>query len=465
MTDTNNRIGKDFSLLSLAYFGLPAFLMNTFTQLFRSLDDGLFISRYVGESALGSVNLINPISGIQFALACLFSVGASNISARLMGQNKQQEAKQVFTRVAISGCIAGAIFGLLVNFFDIPILRALGADESNLEFAITQVRIIYILSPLMIFNQIASSYFSTAGKPKMGLICSITSGVINISLDVVLVAILKMGVVGAAIATAAGEIAVFLISFLFFINKKQEIHFVQPAGHIIETSIEAAEFSLPQSINSISFALTAWLSNIVIIQYIGQVGVSANAIVQDIRKILTAGLIGFATCICPILSYNYGSKNVKRLKKILKYLVCLGVAVSIILVVIGLLLRVPLINIFMNENSSQQYYDLTYLALTIELFEVGFIAGCITISRSLIALSLPKEATVVSIFRNIIIKVIVYIGLPYIMGDLGIWYSQPVSEGIAFIFGVIIVINVLPKTIKKLEQDDEISENKNAYIE
>ena len=102
-TQQENRIGRDFTMWQLIKFALPAILTHLFTQLFRSVDDGLFVSRYVGESALASISLMKPVESIIMAFAQLFSIGASTLSAQYMGNHNQTEAKRIFTRVIIPG--------------------------------------------------------------------------------------------------------------------------------------------------------------------------------------------------------------------------------------------------------------------------------------------------------------------------------------------------------------------------
>lgn len=288
MDNNENRIGQDFNIIQLAKFGFPAFLMNICAQIFRSLDDGLFISRYVGENALASLNLLNPIAGVLLAITHLFSLGASNISARLMGENKQNEAKKVFSRVVISGFIVAFIFAIINVIFANEILIVLGAESQHIYYAKCQMFIVYSFAPIILINQIFSCYYSTAGKPKMGLLCSLVNGAVNITLDFILIVIFKKGVIGACIATIAGDLAVFIIGIIFYTNKKNEIHFVIVKDNYFSTSIESAKYALPQFINSLSFSATTLLSNKIILKMIGSTGVAANAIVSDIRKILTS---------------------------------------------------------------------------------------------------------------------------------------------------------------------------------
>lgn len=345
MEKNENKIGQDFTTKTLALFALPSFFNNLFQQIFKSLDDGLFVSRFVGQEALASINICNPIVGFQQAIEHLFSLGVCNISAKLMGEGKHEEAKQVFSRVCITGFIAGSIVALILNIFANPILNFLGADEELVPYAIYQIRIVFTVAPISLLNRIFNCYYSTAGKPKMGMYCSIINGVTNIVLDIILIVVMKIGVAGACISTAAGEIAIFIFGLIFFLNKNNEIHFVKPEGKFISTSIQSAKFALPQCLNSISFSLTNYITNQMILSIIGNTGIAVNAVTSDVRKIIASGLVGFAICLGPIISYNVGNKNIKRLRKTYSQVVKLWGIGSIAMTILGLLLRDPLISI------------------------------------------------------------------------------------------------------------------------
>ncbi len=442
MSEKENKIGQDFTFWGLLFFVLPSFFTNLLAQLFKSLDDALFISRYVGATALGAISLLNPLSSAQMAFEHLFSLGSSNISAKLMGEGRQDEAKKVFTRICITSVAFACLFALFINIFSKQILLFLGADEEMMYYATTQLRFVFSIAPIAMLNRVFSCYFSTAGKPRMGLYCSIINGVFNIGLDIILVAYLKMGVIGACIATIAGEVSVFIFGLAFFINRKNEIYFVKVSDGFISTSLQSFKYALPQCLNTISFAITSYIANIMILKVIGSIGISANAVVTDVRKILTSGLIGVSVSMCPVVAYNVGSKQTDKLKRVINHFIKIWAMGSVLITTIGLLLRRPLISLFLASDTPSEFYDLTFEAMTIEMFTTPFSSGNIAVNRLFIALGNARIATISSIFRNLISKSIMFILLPNLLGAIGIWLSVPISEVCAFILCVyLLVIN------------------------
>ena len=437
--EKTNTIGQNFTTFGLFKFALPSFFMNLFTQLFKSLDDALFISRYAGARALAALNILAPLNCVRLALSHLCSLGSATISAKYMGENKQDEAKQVFSKITLATIVVGSIFALIMIVFSKPILYAMGADEELYGLALYQVRIVYGISPIVLLNAVFSLYFSTAGKPKMGMICSVVNGAVNIGLDIILITIMKLGVLGAAIATAAGEVVVFFIGLIFFINKNNEIHFVKIKGEIIKPCIDTFKFALPQCINSLSFAVTAFITNDQLLKLAGADGVAANAIIGDIRSIMMSGLIGISASLGPVVAYNFGEGNVKKLRKTLVSILKIWLLGSSTLVIIGFILRTPLVQVFMSKESSEVFYDMTFLGITIETFSIPFAAGCIIASRTFVALSNARAATVVSVCRNLIFRAISLILLPNLFGITGVWLAIPFAEFLAFIFASILI--------------------------
>ena len=93
--EKTNIIGQNFTTFGLFKFALPAFFTNVFSQLFKSLDDALFISRYAGTTALAALNILVPLDCIRLAITHLCSLGSATISAKYMGEGRQEEAKQI----------------------------------------------------------------------------------------------------------------------------------------------------------------------------------------------------------------------------------------------------------------------------------------------------------------------------------------------------------------------------------
>ena len=438
----NARIGQDFTFWQLIWFCVPAIMTNLFTALFRTLDDGLFVSRYVGPTALAAIKIITPINSLLMGFSHLFSIGASTLSAHKMGEGDREEANRIFTRVVFSAGIVGAIFSAVVLVFQEPILVFLGADAETLPIAMTYTRIIYSDAAPHLMGLCMASYYSTAGKPVMGLVSSILNGSMNIIFDVILIVWLELGADGAAYSTIFGEIAVMLLGFVFYIIRKHEIHFTKPHGKFIETTWNAWKAGFSQFIGSVSIGVTNYVTNKTLIAMLGSNGIAANSIINDLRMMLNTAFVGYAGCVGPIIAYNFGNRNPKRLKKILGYNLRFWFFGTVAVEILGQILKKPLISIFIPDPATSPIYAMTLEGLTIEYFAVMFSAGCIFTMRMFVALGAPKYAAVLSTMRNFVIRLIMILVLPRLFGEVGVWLAFPVAEFLSCcIAGTLIYIN------------------------
>jgi len=439
--DKTSRIGQDFTLWSLIAFAMPGLLTNLSTRLFETLDDALFVSRFVGQNALAGIKILAPIDGVMFALTHIFGLGASTYAATEMGRGHRDNANRIFTKMIIMAMIVGGIIAGLMITFDDYILYFLGAENDIIQYTRVYIAITFVALPLKLASQCFGAFYSAAGKPSMGLFNSILSGVINVVTDYVTIVVLQMGVSGAAIATSLGFLANFIVGLIFYFGKNNDIRFVKPTGEYFRVLFESLHYSISQVTNSLTMAVTMLIVNRTILAYLGSDGIAARAIVSDLRQILNAAFIGFASTVGPIIAYNFGAKRPKMLKKILSYNLKVWFFGTVGMMILGQSLKAPLITLFMNpETYTQNFYDLTYYGLTIELFAPIFTAGCIMTNRMFVSLKGAKVATVLSVLRNVVFRLSATFIIPAVFGPNGIWFCFPVAEALGFTCCAIAII-------------------------
>ena len=439
--DKTSKIGQDFNLGTLLKFALPGLLTSLSSRLFETLDDALFVSRFVGQNALAGIKILMPVDGLIFALTHIFGLGASTYAATEMGRGNKEEANRIFTKMILMAVLVGsAIAGVMITFDD-QILSFLGAGRDIIQYTEVYVAITFVALPFKLCHMCFAAFYSAAGKPSMGLFNSILSGIINVITDYITIVVMGIGVAGAGIATSLGFFANFVVGIIFYAAKKNDIYFVKPGKGFFRTMKESFHYSISQVTNSMTMSLTSFVVNRTIIMYLGSDGIAARAIVNDLRMILNSAFMGYTQTVGPVIAYNYGAKRPKMLKKILNinlkvwFYGCTGV------MLLGQLFKKPLIMLFMNpETFTQSFYDLTYYGLTVEFFAPIFTAGCIMINRMFVALRAQKVATILSVLRNFVFRMSTILIIPAIFGAYGIWYCFPVAEALAFTCAAIAVI-------------------------
>ena len=441
MDERKSRIGQDFTLGSLLKFALPGLLTSLSSRLFETLDDGLFISRFVGQHALAGIKILMPVDGVIFSLTHVFGMGASTYAATEMGRGNRENANKIFSRMIVMAFIIGSLIAAVMITFDDQIVSFLGADREIIQYTETYVAITFFALPFKLASMCFGAFYSAAGKPSMGLFNSILSGVINVITDFVTIVLLHMGVAGAAIATSLGFIANFCVGVWFYSHKDNDIHFVRPDGHYLKTFGESFHYSISQVTNSLTMSFTSYVVNTTIIAYLGSDGIAARSIVNDLRMILNAAFMGYTTTVGPIIAYNFGANRPKMLKKILSYNLKVWFFGCGSMMILGQLMKTPLISIFMNpETATESFYAMTYYGLTVEFFAPIFTAGCMMINRMFVAFKAQKVATTLSLLRNFVFRLGVVLTVPRIFGANGIWYCFPVAEALGFTCAAIAVV-------------------------
>lgn len=207
------KLSDSFTYKKLLRFTLPSILMMIFTSIYGVVD-GYFVSNYVGKTPFAAVNFIIPVLIVFGAIGAMFGTGGSALVAVTLGEGKTERAKSLFSLFIYVSIIFGVVFAVIAFIFLRPIAGMLGAEGAMLEGCVTYGRIILVALPALILQYEFQSFFITAEKPQLGLAVTVVAGVINMVLDALLVAVLKWGIAGAALATAVSVLAVSSHSFI-----------------------------------------------------------------------------------------------------------------------------------------------------------------------------------------------------------------------------------------------------------
>ena len=200
-----NDISKEFTLSSLIKFTLPTIIMLVFVATY-TIVDGIFVSRFVGTTALSAVNIVFPLINILIGLGIMLGTGGSAIIGRKLGEGKEEEARSAFTLIIAFGIIVSLVISVLCFLFIRPLSLFLGADENLLPYCMDYGRVMMAFYTVSVIQTMFQTLFITAGKPNLGLWLSVAAGLSNILFDYIFIAQMDMGIVGAAWGTVSGFI-------------------------------------------------------------------------------------------------------------------------------------------------------------------------------------------------------------------------------------------------------------------
>ena len=269
----------------------------------------------------------------------------------------------------------------------------------------------------------------TAGRPSLGLSLSVGAGIINIILDYLFMAVLGMGVMGAALGTGIGYVIPASIGILFFSGKNGTLSFVRPSLRLSVLAKSCANGS-SEMVSQISSAVTTFFFNRAMLKMLGENGVAAITIIIYAQFLLTTLYIGFSMGVAPVISFNYGAGNLLRLKNICR--ICLRfIAVSSACIFLSSLLFGPrLVHLF--AGSETLLYDIAAPGFVLFSFSFLFSGMNIFSSATFTALSNGRISALISFFRTFGLIMLCLLILPALIGVNGVWLAVPVAELLTF---------------------------------
>ena len=426
-----NTIGKNYTTAELIKFVLPPVLAQFSMSLLSTLDDGLFLSRFVGTNALAAFSIAFPVFMLIMAISELFN-GASVLCSTKMGEGKQDEANGDFTSIIISAALFGGIVSLFSRLFLDQVIRFLGGTELLFPYVKTFLSIGVWYIPLILVNHIFSRFYVPAGNSKMSLYVTLINSFCNFFFDWLFIVRLRIGMAGSAYANLIANIVVFFIGMFFYSRKSSEIHFMRPVGNMFTTLWQSMKFGFPPFLTNVAVSINSFIANHVLLYVGGEDSVSAYTIINNIQFMFMSGLFGLSGAVSPIVSYAYGEKNREKIKKIIRQIITITTGLIGIIVVCYLLGKNPLLKLYLKSDASDAVRQMAAHGLTIAPLGFLFFGYNVLAIDTFLALHEKKYSTILSVLENIVFANLTMLTLPYFFGIPGVWFAFPIGEILTF---------------------------------
>ncbi len=430
---TQNKLDRDYNALALFHYTIPSILSLLFMSLYQMVD-AIFVSQFVSENALASINIVYPVISVVLAVTLMLSTGGSAIVARKLGEGKAQAAKEDFSVLILTTVILSALITIFTTFFMEPLLKFMGATPALWQDCYDYLRILILFMPAAALQLSFSSFFITAGKPNLGFILTILSGATNIFLDYLLIVKIPMGISGAAWGTAIGYLVAAVPGLLYFLlQRKGTIFFVKPVLRIKMLGFACFNGS-SEMVSNLSTAVTTLLFNKLALYYMGESGVAAITVVLYAQFLLTAVFMGFIGGAAPIFSFNLGSGNTARLRNLFRYSFFTVAALTLMIIITAYALASPIVSVYIRPESSSFSLALHgFLLFSTSYLFAGF---NIYASGLFTALQNGKISALISGLRTFVFLVLSLLTLPLVLDADGIWLAVPVAELLSFVIAI-----------------------------
>ena len=420
-------------------------IISMLVQALYNIVDSIFVAQ-LNEAALTAVSLVFPVQNLMIAVASGTGVGINALLSRSLGEKKPEEANKIACNgvfLAICSSIVFAIVGVLGSrlFFEFQT-----DDVQIIEYGVQYMSIITVAS-ITIFMQITyERLLQSTGKTIFNMITQGTGAIINIILDPILIfgwfGLPAMGVIGAAVATVIGQFVAVLLAIHFHNKYNKEITVkargFKPEGRVIGAIYKIGVPSiLMQSIGSVT---TFALNNILLM--FSSTAATVFGVYFKLQSFIFMPVFGLTNGMIPIIAYNYGARNKKRIFETLKMSIIIAISIMIVGVLIFQFFPAALLGLF---DASETMMAIGVPALKTISLSFVFAGFCIISSCMFQALGNGVYSLIMSMCRQLFVIIPVAYVFAITIGLDAVWYAYPIAE----IVSVTICIFLLKKIIKE----------------
>lgn len=423
------------ALLSL---GIPTMIGMLINALYN-LVDAYFVSG-LGESQLGAISVIFPLSQLMVGIGLLFGNGAASYLSRLLGRHEFKMADQVCSTALYGSLLVGAVVTVISLMFLKTFLLWLGASVSILPYALAYGEIYLAASVFNLFNVTMNNLMASEGAAKKAMTALVCGALLNIVLDPVLIYGMAWGIVGAAVATVISQMVSTLIYWSYIRQKKSIFHFrCKDCRFTIEILAEIFKIGIPTLIFQLLTGITIAFINRKAEVY----GDGVIAVMGTVVRIMTMGslsVFGFIKGFQPIAGYSYGARDWGRLHQALRLALIYSTIFCVIFGGCMVVLAQPIIAQFIADSGGIRL--LGQKALIANGFSF-MLFGFYTVYAALfLALGKGKEGFVLSACQKGICFMPIILTLPNIWGINGILYAQPIADLFAAIVTLVMALRL-----------------------
>lgn len=448
---SQNKMGTARMFPLILSMAVPA-MFSMLVQALYNIVDSYFVSQ-VSEKGLAAISLAFPIQNLLIAFGVGTAVGVTSLISRRLGQGRQDEADSAATHGILLSLCTYVLFALYGAFFTTPFFRMFESDPEIVQMGDTYISICCIFSFGLFVEISLEKILQATGNMIWPMIFQLVGAVSNIILDPILIfgmfGMPAMGVAGAAIATVGGQIIAMIFSIVVVVLREHAVRITfrgfRPHWRTVR---DIYTVGLPAIVmQSIGTVMTMALNGI--LSAFSTAAYTVFGLYFKLQSFVFMPVFGLTQGLMPIMGYNYGARNKKRLLSALKQ----GCVIALIIMTLGLLVFLlfpaQLLGIF---NASRELLEIGVPALRIIASCFLFAALGIVSSTLFQAVGRGVYSLIVSLMRQLVILVPAAWVLARITGEVNaVWWAFPIAEVFSLIASIFLFLRLYRKEIRVLE--------------
>ncbi len=430
--------------ISKAFFKLSIpVVCSMMVSLLYNMVDTYFVALTGNTDLIAGVSVVAPVFFLMIAFGDIFGLGGSSLISRLFGRKEYEKIKNVSAFCYIFAFCTGALLTVILLVFQEPILYAFGANADSYIHASEYYTYLVLAAPFVVTTYVPINQMRSEGLSVETMIGPLVGSVVNIILDPIMIFSMNMGAKGAAVATLIGNICTFSVLTIFLLKKSRLLSMNPKHIKGIEGDDVKQIFSIgiPASFNNLMYTVSMMLTNSMLLKY-GNDKIAALGITIKVSSIVMYVLIGFASGSAPLAGYNYGAKNIKRLKDILKFCYTFQIAVALLMSAVIFALAPQMIGIFMSDPGIVETGAHMLRILICGMVFEGIVFMAATHAQSF-GKALP--ALILTISRQGVVFIIILFIFSTLFGYNGIISAQMASDIVTAVIAVLFLKKMIPK--------------------
>ena len=434
----------------LVQLSLPAIAAQVVNLLYNVVDR-MYIGHIPGEGAMALTGLgvTMPLIVLITAFASLASVGGAPRAAIMMGRGKKEEAEKILGNCAAGLTIVALVLTAVLLLFGRQALMMFGASEETIGYAWDYMSIYAIGTIAVQYSIGLNPFITTQGFSKISMLTVVIGAVCNIVLDPVFIFLFGMGVKGAALATILSQAVSATWVVRFLTGKKTTLQIrkenlrIIPSVYLPCVALGLATFVMQstESLLTISF-------NSSLLRYGGDLAVGAMTILSSLMNFTLMPLQGLTQGSQPIISFNYGAGNKKRVGSCYKLLLVVCFSYSTLIWLLAMTAPQLFAMIF---TSDPALTEVTVHALRIYMaviFMFGLQIGC---QQTFVSMGNAKTSLFLALLRKVFLLIPLIFILPNFMANKvdAVLLAEPVSDFIAVCVTCTLSFRAMRKYLKE----------------
>lgn len=417
-------------------FSIPAAVSLLITAIYNIVDR-MFIGNVNGSTALAALSICFPLSFMMIAFGLMCSAGGSTLFTLLRGKGDEVGANRAFSSAFLLTILFEVSLSIVLLVFAPTFLKLFGVTETTYDLALQYYKIVSLGCVFQGLTFILCDFVRVSGKPIMGMWVTTLGAVTNIILDAVFVAGLGWGVQGAAWATIIGQV-ISVVFGAWMIFSGRTLVKIKRESFKIDSAIskELLKCGFAFWIAQIAMGFIALVYNGQLGKYGGDIAISVYAVISSIMTFVIMPASGISQGIQPLVGFNYSTGHYDRVKKIFLQATAFSVGITLIIWSVTELFPGFIINMF---GGGSELLEIGIPALRTNFIiapVLGFVMLATTFFQSI---GKPNASSVITLIRQVVALIPLIYLLPIVLGTIGIFYAQPISDLLAMVLSWVLI--------------------------